>query len=144
VELTFALVEASESGIFEHVAPGTFDRALDTRLLADFLNDTRHHIAVAMDGEMLVGFVSAVDYVHPDKPRQMWVNEVGVAESYRGAGVGRGLMELMVQRARDLGASELWVLTDEDNAAAQALYRSAGLAKMGTQLLYSRKLTQTV
>ena len=29
-----------------------------------------------MDGVALVGFVSAVDYVHPDKRPQLWINEV--------------------------------------------------------------------
>ena len=48
-----------------------FDRGIDPGLLAEFLVDPRHHLAVAHDDGVIVGFVSAVDYVHPDKPRQL-------------------------------------------------------------------------
>lgn len=68
-------------------------------------------------------------YVHPDKPAQLFINEVGVAESHRGKGVAKAVLAQLLARGKALGCSEAWVLTDEDNAAARGLYRAAGGAE---------------
>jgi len=41
-------------------------------------DDPRHHLVVAVE-HVVVGFCSAVDYIQPDKPPELWINEVGVA-----------------------------------------------------------------
>ena len=50
------------------VAPGVFDRPVNPRFAAEFLSDPRHHLAVVVDGGAVIGFASAVHYIHPDKP----------------------------------------------------------------------------
>ncbi len=75
----------------------------------------------------MVGFVSEVVYVHPDKPRpEMWINEVGVADAHRRRGLGRELLNGILDVAREKNCSEAWVLTDRTNEAAMGLYASAG------------------
>ena len=69
---------------------------------------------------------SGVHYVHPDKAPQLFVNEVGVSASHRGKGIGRLMLQRLVERATELGCTEAWVLTDEDNAPANRLYAAAG------------------
>ena len=69
---------------------------------------------------------SAVHYVHPDKPPDLWINEVGVASSHRGRGIGQALLATLFEHGRALGCAEAWVLTDEENAAARRLYARAG------------------
>lgn len=59
---------------------GVFDRAVRADLAAQFLGDPRHHIAAAIADDRIVGFVSAVHYLHPDKDPELWINEVGVHE----------------------------------------------------------------
>lgn len=115
--------------MLEAVAEGVFDGPVDARLAAEFLADPRHHICVAVENGVVVGFASGVSYVHPDKPLEMWINEVGVALTHRRRGAGRGVIDALLGHARDLGCSQAWVLTDEDNAAARALYASAGGAE---------------
>jgi|SRR5689334_10471384 len=122
--LSFKLAGPCDHRLFDRIEEDVFDQAIDAALLAEFLQDPRHHIAVANDAGSLIGFVSAVDYVHPDKPRQLWINEVGVAPSHRRRGVARELMRLMLDHAHGLGCTEAWVLTGERNDAANALYRS--------------------
>jgi ribosomal protein S18 acetylase RimI-like enzyme len=122
--LTYRLLGPDDEHVLDDVANGVFDRPVDEALARAFLRDPRHHLAVALHGSVIAGFVSAVDYVHPDKPRQLWINEVGVAARYRRRGVARKLMQLLLEHARDLGCSEAWVLTDAENEPANALYRS--------------------
>jgi len=81
---------------------------------------------VAMLDERVIGMASAVHYVHPDKPPELWVNEVGVAPPYRQQGIGRQLVVALFARARELGCKEAWLGTEESNTAARRLYAAVG------------------
>jgi ribosomal protein S18 acetylase RimI-like enzyme len=117
---------------------GVFDRAVDPALADAFLADPRHHFAAAIDGERLVGMVSAVDYWHPDKPRELFINEVGVAAGYRRRGIGQRLMRTMLDHGRSMGCRDAWVMTDAGNAAANRLYARAGdPARDGRLVMYT-------
>ena len=120
------LLAAHEGAVLDRVAPGVFDDAVDPRWSAEFLADPRHHLAVALDGGVVVGMASGVHYVHPDKAPQLFVNEVGVAPVYRERGLGRRLLAALLERARALRCSEAWVLTDQSNRRARRLYEGAG------------------
>jgi len=118
---------SSDWELVSKAAPGVFDDPVLEGPTRAFLADPRHHLVVALDGGQVVGAVSAVDYVHPDKPApELWINEVGVAPSHRGRGIGRLLMEHTIALARHLGCQEAWVVTDASNLGAQRLYESAG------------------
>jgi aminoglycoside 6'-N-acetyltransferase I len=117
---------AEDSHVLMNPAEGLFDRAVQPRLTAEFLNDPRHHLVAAIDDDKVVGFVSAVHYVHPDKPTELWINEVAVAPTHRERGIGRRMLDAMLAHGRALGCPCAWVLTDRGNAAAMRLYAGAG------------------
>ena len=74
------LLGRGDADVLRNAAPGVFDDSLIPSATEEFLADERHHLAVAIDGDVVIGFASAVHYVHPDKPNpEMWINEVGVA-----------------------------------------------------------------
>ena len=121
------ILRAEDADLLGNIAAGTFDDPLDSSATAAFLADDRHHLAVAIDDGQIVGFASAVHYVHPDKPRpELWINEVGVASTHQGHGVGKAILAALLDLARDLGCSEAWVLTNRKNAPAMRLYASVG------------------
>ena len=120
------LLGPDDAGALDRVAPGAFDHAIDARWTRLFFTNEHHHLFVALDDGLVVGFVSAVDYVHPDKPPELWINEVGVAPSHQRRGIARGLLEAMLAHGRALGCTEAWLGTEEDNTAARRLYESAG------------------
>ena len=121
------LLHAGEADMLERSAAEVFDDPVLPRAAAEFLADPRHHLAVALDGGTVVGFASGVHYVHPDKPApEFWVNEVGVDPAYHRRGLGRALMRALLDRARELGCAEAWVLTERDNHAAMGLYQALG------------------
>lgn len=109
--LEIRILTDADQDLFEAVADGVFDFAIEPKLVAEFLR-------------VIVGFVSAVHYVHPDKRPQFWINEVAVAPSYRRRGVARAMLKEVLSLGRQLNCSEAWVLTDELNTAANALYHS--------------------
>ena len=53
--------------------------------------DPRHLMLVAIEDDLVVGMASAVEYFHPDKPPQMWINEVVVSPAWQRRGTGRAL-----------------------------------------------------
>ena len=120
------MLTASDRAVLDNVAAGVFDGAIDPRLAAEFLDDPRHHLAVAIDGGQVIGFASGVHYVHPDKPAELWINEVGVADSHQRRGIGQAVMRALLEHGERLGCGEAWVLTDEKNAPAKKLYASCG------------------
>jgi aminoglycoside 6'-N-acetyltransferase I len=125
--LEVKLLKSHEFDILLYVAEGVFDDPIVESSAQEFLNDLRHRLVVALDDEIVVGFVSAVIYVHPDKPApELWVNEVGVAPTHQGLGIGKRLMQKTLEVAKEAGCTEAWVLTGRDNSAAMALCKSTG------------------
>lgn len=120
------LLGAGDDAILANVAPGVFDDLVQPRLASEFLADPRHHIAVACEAGQVVGFVSAVDYVHPDKPRELFINEVGVAPSHQRQGLAKRLLHTVLEAGRAAGCRQAWVLTERSNAAALRLYGACG------------------
>ncbi len=120
------LLGPGDAAVLSDVAENVFDNEIDARWTAEFLSDPRHHMVVAMLDERVIGMASAVHYVHPDKPPELWVNEVGVAPPYRQQGIGRQLVVALFARARELGCKEAWLGTEESNTAARRLYAAVG------------------
>lgn len=126
IEIRLCMLDASNTALLDEVAPGVFDHPIEPRWRDEFVQDPRHHLAIAVAGAQVVGMASGVHYVHPDKAPEMWINEVGVATTYRGAGLGRRLVGQLLTRAHELGCHEAWVLTDQSNRAAMRMYVQAG------------------
>ena len=120
------LLGADDEDVLQRVAPGVFDGPVLPERVREVLRDPRHHIVVAIDFGVVVGMVTAVHYVHPDKRPELWIDEVGVGEGHRRRGLGRRMLERMLERGRELGCTEAWVLTDAENAAANRLYAGSG------------------
>jgi ribosomal protein S18 acetylase RimI-like enzyme len=120
------LLGTDDAGMLSRVADDVFDNAVDPEWSRAFFADRHSHMAVALDDGLVVGMVSAIDYVHPDRAPQLWINEVGVASSHRRQGLARRLLDLMLAHGRALGCTEAWLGTDGANVAARTLYDRAG------------------
>lgn len=120
------LLRGDDAEALNRVAQDVFDDPVNQAWAREFLEDPRHHLVVAIDGGTVIGFASAVHYVHPDKPAELWINEVGVAPSHHRRGIGRQIIDRLLTHGRSLGCTQAWVLTEEDNEAARGLYRTTG------------------
>lgn len=126
MKIEVTVLRLGDEHVLSEIADGVFDKPLDPVLVREFFTDARHHLAVAIDSGVVVGMASAVDYVNPDKPRELWVNEVGVAATHRGRGVAKRLLAALFARGRERGCQQAWVLTNRSNVAAMRLYDSVG------------------
>jgi ribosomal protein S18 acetylase RimI-like enzyme len=111
-----------------HLLDGPADETATRRFLAE----EGHHLLIAYDEDHPAGFVSGVEVTHPDKGTEMFLYELAVDEPFRRRGIGRALVERLGDLARERGCYGMWVLTDDENAAARATYeRSGGTAEGG-------------
>ena len=121
------LLGRTDLSLLHNVAEDVFDDPIVESSTKEFFNDPRHRLVVALDSDLVVGFVSAVIYVHPDKPApELWINEIGVAPTHQQQGIGKALMQAILEEARQAGCTEAWVLTERDNLPAMAMYKSTG------------------
>jgi ribosomal protein S18 acetylase RimI-like enzyme len=126
VNVVIRVLGQDELAVLDVVAPDVFDGPVDCRWAAEFLADPRHHLAVAIADGAVIGMASGVHYIHPDKPPELWVNEVGVAPPYQSQGVGRRLLRALFARGVAMGCATAWVGTEVSNTAARRLYRAVG------------------
>jgi ribosomal protein S18 acetylase RimI-like enzyme len=120
------ILQAGDDRVLMNVAAGLFDNPIDEKLTKEFLEDPRHHIAVAIDDGKVVAFASGVHYVHPDKPPELWVNEVSVAPTHQRRGLGKAVLQALFEVGKSHNCAAAWVLTHRGNPAAMALYSSVG------------------
>jgi ribosomal protein S18 acetylase RimI-like enzyme len=105
---------------------GVFDEPVNPGWAAAFLDDPANLLVAAVAQGAVRGMASATILRHPDKPLQLFVNEVGVHPDWQGRGLGRAMMAALLAAARERGCRVAWVVTEADNAPALALNRSAG------------------
>ena len=116
------LLTAKDLAVLDRVEIDVFDSPVQPRLAAQYLSNAANLLAVAVQEGVVVGMASAIAYVHPDKPLQLFINEVGVCGRCQGQGLGKRLMHVLLERGSVMGCVEAWVATEENNFAARALY----------------------
>ena len=87
----------------------------------------------AYDTDQLVGIAISEKI---EWNRSLWIREFGIAESYRRKGVGRQLMEKIVEVAKAEGLRILVCETQNTNVSAIDFYRSVGFEVDGIDLSY--------
>lgn len=70
--------------------------------------------------------------------RDAFIDELYVAPSYRGAGLGRQAVEWAEAACRAQGAGAVHLEVEIDNERAHALYRRSGFAERGLRLMTKR------
>jgi aminoglycoside 6'-N-acetyltransferase I len=127
MQIDIKQLKSGDEAILDRVAAEVFDEPIDAARLAAYLADLRHHLFVAVTNGEVVGQVAAVMVRHPDKPAELFIDEVGVAPAWRRKGIARKLLDEMLALGKALGCEEAWVGTEMDNLPARALYESYGV-----------------
>lgn len=124
--LSIRELREGDEAILDRVAKGVFDRCVQQHWLHDYLRDPAHHLIVAIDDDLVVGMISAVVFLHPDKAPQLWINEIGVGNAHQRRGIGRELVDATLALGRRLRCSCAWLGSEPENFTAHRLYERAG------------------
>jgi len=122
--IQYKLLGKENASLLNNVAEGVLDYTVQEKFIDDFLRGNQNVFFIAVRAATVLGMVSGVIYNHPDKPRELWINEIGVTDEHRQQGIARGLLEAITEYAKRRGCVGAWVLTEDDNIPANALYRS--------------------
>jgi GNAT superfamily N-acetyltransferase len=98
------------------------------RALAIILAEpARARIFVARDGDIIVA-MAALHFTTStaEGGKVAWFEDCIVRPEHRRKGIGKALLEFVIAQGRAEGALRVMLLTDGDNASAQALYRKSG------------------
>ncbi len=88
-----------------------------------------------------LGIASARLEIKPyDKMRWLYVDEVDVCADQRKKGAGKAIMRKLIEIARDTGCEEVWLGTEVDNQAVNALYRSLDPDDVAQVIGYAYKM----
>ena len=137
---TLKRLTATDEDVFTHIAPDVFDEPVDPSRLATYLATPGHVMVVAIDDGSIVGQCAGVMHRHPDKPTELYVDEVGTASTHRRQGIARAMLDELFRWGRELGCEEAWLGTELDNDAANALYRGYAPIEDETMQFYVFRL----
>jgi ribosomal protein S18 acetylase RimI-like enzyme len=113
-----AMLEVHERKTFDHDA------------MVKFLSDRANYLFLALEGERVAGSLFGYSLVHPPmREPQFLLYEIDVRPQSRRRRIGKALVEAFISAARDAGAFEVWVITNQSNATAMAMYASCGLRR---------------
>lgn len=94
---------------------------------ARFLSDPNNLFLLAECDGVPCGFLTAHRLQRFDARRaEVLLYEVGVDDAYQRRGAARTMVEGLRHWAAEVGASEIWVLTEVDNEVANAFYLGTG------------------
>jgi ribosomal-protein-alanine N-acetyltransferase len=90
-----------------------------------------HHYLAAVEDGAIVGY-AGLAVVRPEA----WVNNIAVRRDRQRTGIGRVLMDALLDYARAAGATHTLLEVAADNAAAQKMYASYGFEVVGVRRGY--------
>jgi|HubBroStandDraft_1064217.scaffolds.fasta_scaffold300656_2 ribosomal protein S18 acetylase RimI-like enzyme len=130
---TFTIVRAraadarfARQAIVELHAREPFDEAA----LADFLTDPTCYLFLALEGDRVVGSLNGYSLRHPNRREPAFLlYEIDVRPECWNRGIGKALVARFTAEARAAGAFEVWVVTNQSNARAMAMYTRCGLSR---------------
>ena len=125
-EITIRLPGRADAGLFARIAAGVFDEVPTAELVAAFLADPAHLIALALSADLVVGMAHGIVTRRPDKPPELFVSEVGTGDDWHRRGIARRTVSALFAEARRRGCDSAWVATEANNAPALALYAALG------------------
>lgn len=109
---------------------------IDIKLIAEncqnLLSEANSHILVAEIEGIIVGFINFTTrktILH--RGLSGLIDELIVAESYHGKGIGRQLLSIAIEKGRKLGCCEVEVSTEKTNIKAREFYIQCGFTERG-------------
>lgn len=127
-EIAILRLGGDSAGLLSEVADDVFDHDIDPARLAAYLAEPGHLMTIAVADGRVIGQCQAAIHRHVDKPTELYIDNLGVAEAFKRRGVASRLVQAMFAWGLELGCEEAWVATEPDNAEGRGFYEAGGAA----------------
>jgi ribosomal protein S18 acetylase RimI-like enzyme len=131
VTLELKHVQPGDEAVLGQVAADVFDETIDSKLLTAYLSEANHHMIVALKDGEVVGQIRAVIHKHPDRPDELYIDNLGVTPSLQRQGIATKLLNAMLELGKILGCKDAWLATEQGNEQAKRFYESYGIEAEG-------------
>jgi GNAT superfamily N-acetyltransferase len=119
------------------IAPRLADKAHEEWARNSVLGKVADQTLVAVDADRIAGF-HALKWLQTPRGKVGLTVLIGIAEPYRGQGIGKALLCAGLLVLQKGGAKQAWVRTEAGNSAATQLYESFGFLQQ-TRFWYLRR-----
>jgi len=115
--------------LLDHTVTLEEEQAYVSSFLANMNKDDAIKLFAVCDGQI----VGAADIRRqPFKQRHVGLFGISISKDFRGMGLGRELMNVLMKRAKEVMGLEMIILSvNAENEAARALYKSMGFLESG-------------
>lgn len=93
---------------------------------AAFLADDRNWLWAGMMDHHIIAFAYGYALDRLDGRRMLYLHEVGVADAYQRQHIGTEMLHALKRKCQMLCFHRIFLITDQSNVAANALYRKCG------------------
>jgi GNAT superfamily N-acetyltransferase len=130
---TPAHLELARQAVAEINLPTSHHSVVDDAAVTEFLADPGHYLLLAVEEGRAVGSLYGYALRHPYRREpQFFLYGIDVRPGAAGRGVGKALVMRFIAEARLASAFEVWVITNQANAAAMAIFQRNGLRRSAT------------
>jgi ribosomal protein S18 acetylase RimI-like enzyme len=120
--VSFHHITRENSALLNSVDEDVFDHAITPERLEPFLDAPGHALFVAVEDGVVVGHARGIVHVQPDKPSDLYIDNLGVAPGQQRKGIATRLVRELVDWGKARGCTYAWVATEPDNEVAIAFY----------------------
>lgn len=127
-------VNRANTALLDHVAEDVFDVPFTRDSLDAFLMAPSHALFVAVNGARVVGQIRGIVHSQPDGPRELYIDNLGVAPDFQRMGLATALGEALLAWGQDKGCAAVWTAAEPKNEEAKSFYASLGLKPRETKI----------
>lgn len=115
-------------------------KAFTEQSLREFVSNPDRFYIIATIGGRIAGATHGYLHLHPAGPKYLYIDEVDTVKQFRRQGVATAMMREAFAIGRELGATEAWLGTEDDNEPAKALYQSLRPSEIERGPIYTYKI----
>jgi len=118
---------------------------LNEPAINNFLTHENNYFLVAIENEYVVGYAIGYSQNRIDILNDMMcLYEIGVLKKFRQQGIGRRLINELMDICQKINAIKMWVPTNKHNISACTLYeKTGGIASVsGDDIIYTYRLLE--
>lgn len=122
--------EEAISSLYRQLNPNRKPEAL-----AEVLSGDTSYVFVCRPEQQIVGIATLSCY-HVFSGYKGWIEDVVVDQHQRGKGIGKKLMQAILEKAKSLQLQRLYLYTEDEKQAAIHLYEQLGFIQRNSRLYF--------
>ena len=141
--MTIEIVQVNEgnAGLLDNLDEDLFNGKINSERLVSYLHERSHVMLLAINEGLVIGQVMAVVHKHPDKPAELYIDDLAVSERFQRRNIATQMVRRLFAIGMERGCEEIWVGAESNNTSAKKFYRSLGLSA-STAYIFDGNLTR--